>query len=25
VQEGDTVIVTGGYGLPEKSKVHVIQ
>jgi len=23
VQEGDTVVVTGGYGLPEKSKVHV--
>ena len=23
VQEGDTVIVTGGYGLPEKAKVHV--
>jgi RND family efflux transporter MFP subunit len=25
VQEGDTVIVTGGYGIPEKSKVHVKQ
>jgi len=25
VQEGDTVVVTGGYGLPEKSKVHVKQ
>ena len=25
VQEGDTVIVTGGYGLPEKSKVHIKQ
>ncbi len=25
VHEGDTVIVTGGYGLPEKSKVHVVQ
>lgn len=25
VQEGDTVIVTGGYGLPEKSKVRVKQ
>jgi hypothetical protein len=25
VQEGDTVIVTGGYGLPEKAKVHVKQ
>jgi len=25
VNEGDTVIVTGGYGLPEKSKVHVKQ
>jgi RND family efflux transporter MFP subunit len=23
VQEGDTIIVTGGYGLPEKAKVHV--
>ncbi|MDP9268900.1 MAG: efflux RND transporter periplasmic adaptor subunit [Acidobacteriota bacterium] len=23
VNEGDTVIVNGGYGLPEKSKVHV--
>ena len=23
VQEGDTVIVDGGYGLPEKAKVHV--
>jgi RND family efflux transporter MFP subunit len=23
VQEGDSVIVTGGYGLPEKAKVHV--
>ena len=23
VQEGDTVILAGGYGLPEKSKVHV--
>lgn len=23
VQEGDTVIVSGGYGLPEKAKVHV--
>jgi cobalt-zinc-cadmium efflux system membrane fusion protein len=23
IQEGDTVIVNGGYGLPEKSKVHV--
>jgi cobalt-zinc-cadmium efflux system membrane fusion protein len=23
VQEGDVVIVTGGYGLPEKAKVHV--
>ena len=23
VQEGDTVIVTGAYGLPEKAKVHV--
>ena len=23
VSEGDTVVVTGGYGLPEKSKVHV--
>jgi multidrug efflux pump subunit AcrA (membrane-fusion protein) len=25
VQEGDTVIVSGGYGLPEKSKVHIKQ
>ncbi len=25
VQEGDTVIVTGGYGLPDKTKVHVKQ
>jgi RND family efflux transporter MFP subunit len=25
VSEGDTVVVTGGYGLPEKSKVHVKQ
>jgi RND family efflux transporter MFP subunit len=25
VNEGDTVIVIGGYGLPEKSKVHVKQ
>ena len=25
VNEGDTVIVTGGYGLPEKAKVHVKQ
>ena len=25
VNEGDTVIVSGGYGLPEKSKVHVKQ
>jgi membrane fusion protein (multidrug efflux system) len=25
VQEGDTVILTGGYGLPEKAKVHVKQ
>ena len=25
VREGDTVVVTGGYGLPEKSKVHVKQ
>lgn len=25
VSEGDTVIVSGGYGLPEKSKVHVKQ
>lgn len=24
-QEGDTVIVSGGYGLPEKAKVHVKQ
>jgi membrane fusion protein, heavy metal efflux system len=23
VKEGDTVVVTGGYGLPEKSKVHL--
>jgi RND family efflux transporter MFP subunit len=23
VNEGDTVVVSGGYGLPEKSKVHV--
>jgi membrane fusion protein (multidrug efflux system) len=23
VQEGDPIILTGGYGLPEKSKVHV--
>jgi membrane fusion protein, heavy metal efflux system len=23
VQEGDTVVMTGGYGLPEKCKVHV--
>jgi RND family efflux transporter MFP subunit len=25
VNEGDTVILTGGYGLPEKAKVHVKQ
>ena len=25
VNEGDTVILSGGYGLPEKSKVHVKQ
>lgn len=25
VNEGDTVIVSGGYGLPEKAKVHVKQ
>ena len=25
LQEGDTVVVTGGYGLPDKSKVHVKQ
>jgi len=25
VSEGETVVVTGGYGLPEKSKVHVKQ
>lgn len=25
VNEGDTIIVNGGYGLPEKSKVHVKQ
>jgi RND family efflux transporter MFP subunit len=25
VKEGDVVVVTGGYGLPEKSKVHVKQ
>ncbi len=25
VKEGDLVIVNGGYGLPEKSKVHVKQ
>lgn len=25
VSEGDTVVVTGGYGLPEKAKVHVKQ
>jgi RND family efflux transporter MFP subunit len=25
VSEGDTVVVTGGYGLPQKSKVHVKQ
>lgn len=25
VQEGDAIIVSGGYGLPEKSKVHVKQ
>jgi Cu(I)/Ag(I) efflux system membrane fusion protein len=25
LKEGDTVIVTGGYGLPEKAKVHVKQ
>jgi multidrug efflux pump subunit AcrA (membrane-fusion protein) len=23
VKEGDTVVVTGGYGLPEKSRVHI--
>lgn len=23
VKEGDTVVVTGGYGLPEKSKIHI--
>jgi multidrug efflux pump subunit AcrA (membrane-fusion protein) len=23
VNEGDTIVVSGGYGLPEKSKVHV--
>ena len=23
VQEGDVVVVSGGYGLPEKAKVHV--
>lgn len=25
VSDGDTVIVTGGYGLPEKAKVHIKQ
>ncbi len=25
LQQGDTVVVTGGYGLPDKSKVHVKQ
>jgi cobalt-zinc-cadmium efflux system membrane fusion protein len=25
VKEGDTIIVSGGYGLPEKAKVHVKQ
>ncbi len=25
VQEGDKVILTGGYGLPEKAKVHITQ
>ena len=23
VQEGDTVILAGGYGLPEKAKIHI--
>jgi hypothetical protein len=23
VKEGDTVVLAGGYGLPEKSKIHV--
>jgi len=25
IKEGDTIVVTGGYGLPAKSKVHVKQ